>query len=272
MTKKKVHKILTYIALILVVCVCVFPWILMLRISLISPTRFFEMPVNWFAPITIEHYDNVLSGVFPRFLRNSFILSLSSTILVMIIGTLAAFAFARVRFKQKENVLFFILSTRMGPPVVFAVPLFILMVNLSMIDTHWGMILLYTFHNLAFTIWMMYSFFREMPPEFEEAAMLDGLGELGVFIRISLPMAAAGLIATAILVFTFTWNEFFYALIMTRGTARTFPAQVPAFFGAFAIDWGGMFAASVMGTLIPIIFGISVRKYLARGMTMGAVK
>lgn len=119
---------------------------------------------------------------------------------------------------------------------------------------------------------MMYSYFRDMPLEYEEAAMLDGLNEFGVFLRISIPMASTGLIATAILTFTFIWNEFFYSLIMTRTVAKTFPSHVPSFFGAYSIDWGGMFAASVLGTIIPIIFGIVVRKYLARGLSMGAVK
>lgn len=270
--KKKVSLIIIHLALVLVAVGCLFPWILMLRISLIEPNKFFEMPVDWFAAITPQHYLKVIESPFLKFLANSLILSLVSTIIVMVVGTLAAFSIAKYRFRQKDNLLFFILGTRMGPPVVFAVPLYLLMVNLRLVDTHAGMILLYTFYNLAFSIWMMYSFFKESPPEYEEAGMLDGLGEFGVFLRISLPMAASGLIATAILVFSFTWNEFFYALIMTRNVAKTFPAQIPSFFGAFEIDWGGMFAASWMGTIIPVVFGISVRKYLARGLTMGAVK
>jgi len=270
--RTKITDTATFIGLVCVTVICLLPWLLMLRISLISPARFFEMPVAWTAPITLEHFIKVLSGRFPRFLLNSLILSLSATFIVMTVGTLAAFALARFRFKAKENVLFFILSTRMGPPVVFAVPLYILMVNFSLVDTYLGMILLYTFYNLAFAIWMMYGFFQDMPVEAEEAAMLDGLDEFGVFLRVSLPIAAAGLIATAILVFSFTWNEFFYALIMSRNVARTFPAQIPSFFGAFAIDWGGMFASSIMGTIMPLAFGISVRKHLARGLSMGAVK
>ena len=108
--------------------------------------------------------------------------------------------------------------------------------------------------------------------EVEEAAMLEGLSDFGVFSRISLPMVSSGFIATSILVFIMTWNEFFYALIMTRDKAKTFPVQIPAFFGAFAIDWGGMFAASLLGIIIPLVFGIAVRKYMVRGLTMGVLK
>lgn len=270
--KNKLGLLVVHLVLIAVTIVCVFPWILMLRISLIAPGKFFEMPIDWFAPPTFQHFNNVLSGPFIKFFINSVILSLCSTVIVVTIGSLAAFAIARYNFKSKENLLFFILGTRMGPAVVFAIPLYLQMIKFSLIDTHIGMILLYTFANLAFTIWMMYSFFKDVPPEFEEAAMLDGLGNFAVFIRISVPISISGLIATAILVFSFTWNEFFFALIMTRNVAKTFPTQVPSFFGAFTIDWGSMFAVSLMGTVVPIIFGMSVRKYLARGFTMGTVQ
>lgn len=269
---KKASRFCAYFALAIITIVSLFPWILMLRIAFIEPQKYFEMPVDWFAAPTFQHFVKVLSGPFPKYLLNSFILGLMSTLLVMLVGTFAAFALAKYKLQKKDNLLFFVLSTRMGPPVVFAVPLYLLMVRFSLIDKHAGMLLLYTFYNLAFAIWMMYGFFKDTPVEVEEAAMLDGLSDFGVFSRISLPMVTPGLIATSTLVFILTWNEFFYALIMTRSVAKTFPAQIPAFFGAFAIDWGGMFAASWVGILIPLIFGIAVRKYLVRGLTMGAVK
>jgi multiple sugar transport system permease protein len=270
---KRINRFSAYCFLIITTVVVFLPLAVMLRISLIAPDHFFDVPISWSAPITLEHYTNILDNTeFPRFLMNSVIIALSTTAIVIVIGTLAAFALAKQqRLKKKDNLLFFILGTRMGPPVVFAVPMYILMVNLNMIDTRWGLILLNTFANLAFGIWLMFGFFKDTPSEVEEAAMIDGLGEFGVFSRISVPMVASGLVATATLVFVMTWNEFFYALIMTRDNASTFPTQVPSFFGAFAIDWGGMFAASSLGIVIPLILGIAARKYLARGMSMGAV-
>lgn len=270
--KQKIGRFLAYVALITVTIFSLFPVLLMLRISLIEPRKFFEVPVNWLAPLTFQHFYTVLSGPFPRFLTNSLVISLITTLTVMILGTVTAFALAKYNLRKKDNLLFFVLSTRMGPPVVFAIPLHLLMVRLGLIDTHLGLVILYTFFNLAFAIWMMYGFFMDTPLEVEEAAMLDGLSDFGIFSRISIPMVTPGLIATSILVFIFTWNEFFYALIMTRTDAKTFPVQIPAFFGAFRIDWGAMFAASLLGILIPLVFGIAVRKYLTRGLTMGAIK
>lgn len=272
MAVRRLQQSLVYVALVVMTVLVLFPLILMLRISLIEPKRVFDVPVSWFAPVTLEHYAKVLTeSSFPSYLVNSLIVSLVTTAIVMFAGTLAAFALAKYRTKSRDNILFFILGTRMGPAVVFAVPMYVMLINLGLVDSRVGLILLNTFANLAFAIWLMYGFFKDTPPEVEEAAMLDGLGEFGVFTRISLPMVLPGLVATATLVFVMVWNEFFYALIMTRSAAKTFPAQVPSFFGAFAIDWGGMFAASWLGILIPLIFGILVRKYLARGLTMGAV-
>lgn len=270
---KRIRRIAAYLFLLITAAAVLLPLAVMLRISLISPDRFFDVPISWTAPITFEHYENLLfNSDFPRFLLNSVIVAAATTVIVIVIGTLAAFALAKQqRLKNKDNILFFILGTRMGPPVVFAVPMYIMMVNLQLIDTRWGLILLSIFANLAFAIWLMFGFFKDTPAEVEEAAMLDGLDEFGVFSRISMPMVASGVVATATLVFVMTWNEFFYALIMTRSHAGTFPAQVPSFFGAFTIDWGGMFAASCLGIVVPLILGILGRKYLARGMSMGAV-
>lgn len=270
--KRTFQNLAIYLTLIIITIICLFPLLLMTRISFLPANKYFEMPVDWFAHSIFDHYSELASGQFLRYIGNSFIISFSTTIVVVSIGSLAAFGIARYRFRKKDNLLFFILGTRMGPAVVFAVPIYLMMVSLSKIDSFIGMILIYTFANLAFCIWMMYSFFSDISPEFEEAGMLDGLSEFGVFFRVALPMASIGLIATAIMVFTFIWNEFFYSLVLTRFNAKTFPSHIPSFFGAYSINWGGMFAASLLGTTIPIIFGISVRKYLARGLSMGAIK
>ncbi len=272
MTRKRTQTVCILIAFLVIFFICIYPWAVMLRVSFLPATKYFENPLDWFAGLDLSHYQELFAGDFPRYVGNSFIISFASTLLVMVVGTMAAFGISRYRFRKKDNLLFFILGTRMGPAVVFAVPMYLMMVNWKLIDTFPGLVLIYTFSNLAFCIWMMYSYFKDMPPEFEEAAMLDGLGEFGVFFRISVPMASTGLVATAILTFTFIWNEFFYSLIMTRTNAKTFPSHIPSFFGAYSIDWGGMFAASVLGTIIPIAFGIVVRRYLARGLSMGAVK
>ncbi|HHU02504.1 MAG TPA: carbohydrate ABC transporter permease [Christensenellaceae bacterium] len=269
---KRIQIISIFLMLVFFTIICLFPVFIMFRVSLLPANKYFETPLDLSSKLDFSHYQELINSEFMRYIVNSFIISFISTILIIIIGTLAAFGIARYKFKRKEGLLSFIIGTRMGPAVVFAVPLYLMMVKLTLIDTFWGMILIYTFSNLAFCIWMMHSYFMEISSEIEESAMLDGLNEFGVFIRISVPMASTGLVATAILTFTFIWNEFFYSLVMTRTVAKTFPSHIPSFFGAYSIDWGGMFSASILGTILPVIFGIFVRKNLARGLSMGAVK
>lgn len=276
--RKHVHwtlgRLLAQLGVVLLVLVAVFPFIFMLRVSLSSPTDYLSGINVLFAPLTFDHFVGVYRGTnIASYLFNSLLYSVSTTAVVLVIGSMAGFGLAKARHRVvRDNIMFFVLSTRMGPPVAFAVPLFLLLLNLALIDTRPGMLLVYVFYNLAFAIWLMYGFFREVSPEVEEAGLLDGLSPIGVFRRISLPLVVPGLMATGILVFILTWNEFFYALVLTRETAKTFPAMIPQFFGAFRVNWGEMFAACAMGVIPPLIFGILIRRYLVRGLTMGQVE
>lgn len=268
------ERILVQAALVVLIIVALFPFLFMLRVGLSSARDYLSgINVLW-APITLENVIRVYGSTdLSLYLFNSLLYSVLTTAIVLAIGSMAGFALSKARSAlARDNVMFFVLSTRMGPPVVFAIPFFLLLTNFLLVDTRVGMLLVYTFYNLAFAIWLMYGFFREVPPEIEEAALLDGLSPLSVFRRISLPLVVPGLIATGILVFIFTWNEFFYAVILTGDVAKTFPAMIPQFFGAFRVDWGQMLAASAMGVIPPLVFGILIRRYLARGLTMGQVK
>jgi multiple sugar transport system permease protein len=268
------ERILVQVALVVLIIVALFPFLFMLRVGLSSARDYLSgINVLW-APVTLENFIRVYSSTdLSLYLFNSLLYSVLTTLIVLIIGSMAGFALSKARSAlARDNVMFFVLSTRMGPPVVFAIPFFLLLTNLLLIDTRVGMLLVYTFYNLAFAIWLMYGFFREVPPEIEEAGLLDGLSPLSVFRRISLPLVVPGLTATGILVFIFTWNEFFYAVILTGDVAKTFPAMIPQFFGAFRVDWGQMLAASAMGVIPPLVFGIVIRRYLTRGLTMGQVK
>jgi multiple sugar transport system permease protein len=261
-------------AIIILVVVALFPFLFMLRVALSSARDYLSgINVLW-APLTIENFAEVYASTdIILYLFNSLLYSVGTTLIVLVIGSMAGFGLSKARNALvRDNIMFFVLSTRMGPPVVFAVPLFLLLTSLLLVDTRPGMILVYTFYNLAFAIWLMYGFFSEVPPEVEEAALLDGLSPLSVFRRISLPLVVPGLIATGILVFIFTWNEFFFALVLTREVAKTFPAMIPQFFGAFRVEWGQMLAASTMGVIPPLVFGLLIRRYLVRGLSLGSVK
>jgi|tagenome__1003787_1003787.scaffolds.fasta_scaffold20933066_1 multiple sugar transport system permease protein len=264
-------RLLLGLAGVAVVFTALFPVLFMLRIALTAPADYQQMPVDWLGAVYTESFRTVLSGDFPRYMLNSFLIAVVTTVLVALCGALAGHALARVRSQRKDHFLFFVLSTRMGPAVVFALPIFLMATQLRLVDTYIGIVVVYVFYSLAFAIWMLYGFFLDVPKEVEEAGLLDGLSELGVFRRVTMPMILPGLIATATLVFIFTWNEFFYAFVLTRETAKTFPTDIPGYFGAFRVEWGQMFSASVLGVLPPVIFGVLVRKWLARGLSGGTV-
>jgi multiple sugar transport system permease protein len=267
-------RVLAQVAIVILIIVALFPFLFMLRVAFSSARDYLSGIGVLSAPITFENFVAVYGGTeLGLYLFNSLLYSVVTTLIVLIIGSMAGFGLSKARNALvRDNIMFFVLSTRMGPPVVFAVPLFLLLTSLLLIDTRVGMLLVYTFYNLAFAIWLMYGFFSEVPPEVEEAALLDGLSPLSVFRRISLPLVVPGLMATGILVFIFTWNEFFFALVLTRDVAKTFPAMIPQFFGAFRVDWGQMLAASAMGVIPPLVFGLLIRRYLVRGLSLGSVK
>ncbi len=261
-------------AIVILVVISLFPFLFMLRVALSSTRDYLSGIEVLSAPLTFENFAEVYGSTdLGLYLLNSLLYSVLTTLIVLVIGSMAGFGLSKARNALvRDNIMFFVLSTRMGPPVVFAVPLFLLLTNLFLVDTRVGMLLVYTFYNLAFAIWLMYGFFGDVPPEVEEAALLDGLSPLDVFRRISVPLVVPGLMATGILVFIFTWNEFFFALILTRDVAKTFPAMIPQFFGAFRVEWGQMLAASTMGVIPPLLFGLLIRRYLVRGLSLGSVK
>jgi multiple sugar transport system permease protein len=260
-----------YLGMAAVVAIALVPVLLMLRIALSPAAEWRSMPIDWTRAPILGAFRRVLASNFPDSLLNSLIVATTTTVIVVVLSSIAGHALARMRSRHKERFLFVILSTRMGPAVVFALPIFLLATRLGMVDTYAGIILVYIVYNLAFGIWMMHGFFLDIPGEVEEAGLLDGLSEWGVFWRISLRMAVPGVIATATLVFILTWNEFFYAFVLTQQVAATFPTTIPGYFGAFQVDWGPMFAASTLGVLPPVVFGILVRRWLARGMSGGLV-
>jgi multiple sugar transport system permease protein len=160
----------------------------------------------------------------------------------------------------------------MGPPVAFALPFYIIYERTDLLDSYLGMIVMYVVVNLAFAVWMTRSFFEDIPKSQEESAMVDGLSRLQAFLRVTLPQAAPGLIATAIFIFIIAWNEFFYAAMLTRDSARTFTTALPQFVGFSRIRWEEMAAASVVSVAPVMVFAALVRRNLVRGLTFGAVK
>jgi len=270
---KIVSRIGKYLA---VLCVCVFfglP-ILWVVLTAFKPSDFIttKPPVWAFSP-TLEHFKRVVvvqKSYMP--LANSFIVALGTSFLSLLVGAPAAYALARFRLRMKKHIAFYFLSARMAPPVVTAIPLFLTFRTLHLVDTHLGLILAHLTYNFPFAVWMLRGFFAELPRELEEAAMVDGCTTFRAFWQVALPLIAPGLAATAILCFIFSWNEFMFAVILTSFRAKTLPVAALSFMTDRLVLWGELSACAVIIFIPVALFALAVRKYLLKGLTMGAIK
>ncbi|MDQ7251190.1 carbohydrate ABC transporter permease [Dongia sedimenti] len=211
------------------------------------------------------------SNVIPRF-TNSIIIAFGSTFLAVFLGTLAAYAFSRFRIPLKDDLLFFILSTRMMPPIAVAIPIYLMYRELGLSDTLLGMILLYTAVNVSLAVWLLKGFIDEIPREYEEAAMIDGYTRLQAFTKIVLPQATTGIAATAIFCMIFAWNEYAFAVLLTSGEAQTMPPFIPFIIGEGGQDWPAVASATTLFLIPIVVFTVLLRKHLLRGITFGAVR
>ncbi len=230
-------------------------------------------PTNWYERI-VNDKGMVIAGPsrFGERFLNSVIIGFGSTFLSVFLGTLAAYAFSRFRVPLKEDLLFFILSTRMMPPIAIAIPIFLMFRTLGLSDTHAGMILLYTAVNLSLAVWLLKGFIDEIPLEYEEAALIDGYTRLQAFIKVVLPQATTGIASTAIFCLIFAWNEYAFAVLLTSGTAQTAPPFIPSIIGVSGLDWPAVAAGATLFLVPVMVFTILLRKHLLRGITFGAVR
>jgi multiple sugar transport system permease protein len=211
------------------------------------------------------------SGYVARFI-NSIVIAVTSTFLAVALGTVTAYGFSRFKMPGEDDWLFFILSTRMLPPVVVAIPMFLMYRTVGLVDTHAGLIILYTAFNLSFSVWLMKGFIDEIPREYEEAALVDGYTRMEAFFKIVLPQATTGIAATAVFCFITAWNEYAFALMMTNRTAQTAPPYIPSQLGSGLTDWTVIASGSLL-FLIPVaLFTFFLRDHLLRGVTFGTIR
>jgi len=230
-------------------------------------------PTTWYEKI-VRDQQMILAGP-SRFLdryANSLMIGFGSTLLSVVLGTLAAYAFSRFRVPAKDDLLFFILSTRMMPPIAVAIPIYLMFRAVNLTDTHVGLMLLYTVVNLSLSVWLLKGFMDEIPREYEEAAMVDGYTRLQAFFKVVLPQASTGIATTAIFCLIFAWNEYAFALLLTSGKAQTSPPFIPTIIGEGGLDWPAMAAGTTLFLLPVLFFTILLRKHLLRGVTFGAVR
>jgi multiple sugar transport system permease protein len=230
-------------------------------------------PQTWYDEIVRK--DGVIITGASRFagrFYNSVIIGFGSTALCIVLGTAAAYAFSRFKVPFKDDLLFFILSTRMMPPIAVAIPIFLMFRQLGLSDTHAGLILLYTAVNLSLSVWLLKGFIEEIPVEYEEAALIDGYTRFQAFYKVVLPQAATGIASTAIFCLIFAWNEYAFAVLLTSGTAQTAPPFIPTIIGVSGQDWPAVAAGATIFLVPVMVFTILLRKHLLRGITFGAVR
>lgn len=263
---------LRYLAVLMLTVFFVFPVYWLFIISFKTPEEIFAFPPAWvpesiqFANYAVLFKDGDAVSVW-----NSLILAGISTVIAMVLGTMAAYSL--VRFKTGgEHLAIWIISQRMMPPIAIAFPIFLLYVAFGWVDTFHGLIILYTAFSLPYVIWMMRGYIEDLPPELEESALVDGCTRWEVLWKVVFPMVRSGLFATAVFTFIFAWNDFLFALVLTRTEVITYTVQVTHYFGGQSNFWAKIAAMSVLGT-IPIFFTVAtLQRFLVRGISMGAVK
>ena len=271
--RKRLVQAFQLVALLLILFGTLFPFFWMVSTSLKTTAQTFSYPPVWFFQPTFEHYRSALTdyGVGSSLL-NSLIVSVATTFLAVLLGTPAAYAIARFEFRGKRDLWFWFISNRMISPIVMALPFFLLARNLGIIDTHLVLVLVYLTFTLPIVVWICADQFRTVPRELDEAALVDGASLGYTFFRISLPLAAPGVVVSAILSFIFSWNELLYPLVLTRNAARTAPVAATSFMSGYELPWGEIMATGTLIVLPVIVFALLVSRQLVRGLTMGAVK
>lgn len=271
--KRHHNPLLWAIPLALLLVVSLLPYVWIILSSLKRRADLLTTPPRWLFDPTFENYRQILiEKNFDNYLVNSLIVGLSSTFLAVSIGTLAAYGFSRFRIPAGQHLFLYILATRLGPPVAYALPMYLVFFKLGLLNLQVGVIIAHATFNLVLVVWMMKSFFDEVPREVEEAAYLDGCSHQQVFWSVALPLTYPGLVTVSIFVFIFSWNELLFALILSAGEMRTLTVMIPSLVLHTGTLWGEVAAASVLQSIPVLIFTFFIQKHLVRGLTFGAVK
>ena len=275
-------EILRYALIVAILTVSLFPiaWLITTSFKpaddiMVSPPRFVFKP-------TLDNYVYALQKAnFARFIENTLYVAVVSTLIVIVLSSLASYSFARYN-PGGGNILFFILTTKMFPAIAVVLPYFLIFKEIGDtavgkalgigLDRPGALIVSYTMFNLPFAIWLMVSFFQDIPRELEDSARLDGYNRLQVLWRVVLPLAAPGIAVTAIFCLLFSWNEFLFAYILTRDAARTITVGVESFFTLRGILWGPVAAAATISVAPMLVFVLILQRYMVRGLTFGAVR
>lgn len=251
-----------------------FPFYRAIAGSLTPEAQLFEGAPLWPSPPVMGHYRALFAErAFWLPIRNSLIVAGSTTLFCVTIGSLCAYALARLRFRGKTLLLGVILAVSMFPQIAIVSPLFLLLRSVRLINTYPGLVLPYLTFAMPLAVWLLVGYFRQLPAELEEAAMVDGASRLRAFREVIVPLALPGLAATAILTFVYSWNEFLFALSFTLGPERqTVPVAIALFRGQYQVPWGQVLAAAIVATAPVAVLVLAFQRRIVQGLTAGAVK
>jgi len=262
-----------YLVALAAILITLFPIYWMFNIALKNQRDAFAVPPKWsFTPIW-EHFENVLSNrAYLEAFTNTIVVTLAGVLLALVMGVLCAYAMERFRFRGRGLFGVWLLLAYMLPEFLYIIPMYALYQQVGLYDTHFGLALVYQVHSLPFAIWMLRSFFRDVPQELDDSARIDGCGYWGILWRIYLPVTAPGIAATGILTAIWIWNELTIAQALTFARADTITVAVASFRGYAAVRWGEMAAASLLAIAPLLVFAVFAQRYIVKGLTLGSVK
>ena len=261
-----------YALVIVLAALIMLPFVWLVIMSFKTNDDIFAFPPKLLFVPTLDNYTGLWASSFRYSFLNSAVVSVTSTLLALLVGVPGGYALSRMAMRQDKALSLLILASRMAPPIAFTIPYFLAYRWLGLLDTKLGLILIYLTFNISLVVWLMRSFFDACPRSLEEAAWVDGASVWQGFTNIMLPICGPGVAATAILCFLYSWNDFFFALILTRNQAMTAPVAVVNFMNYEGWEWGKIAAGGAMVMLPVLIFSVLVRKFLVQGMTTGAIK
>jgi multiple sugar transport system permease protein len=275
-------RFLLYLAVTGIVIWTVAPYLWLIISSLSFKIDLLTVPLRWIPPrLTLENYyslfftrgsESVNTRLFFQSLGNSAIISLTTMFICLILGVLAAYAIARLRFKGSNTMVLVMMATQLVPPIVLVVPLYVIMRKMDLLDKRVGLIIVDISIVLPLVIWLMRGYFASIPSELEDAARIDGCTHLGALFRVILPLSGPGLVSVMIFAFIAAWNEYLYAFIFTNIDAKTLPVLIGEFSTKLGLEYLRIAAAGVLASLPPVLLALIFQRFIIRGLTAGAIK
>ncbi|HOA99058.1 carbohydrate ABC transporter permease [Candidatus Sordicultor fermentans] len=277
--QKRIRSVIIGIFSIILAAVILAPPLWLFISSIANLQELLKIPLRWLPEKpSFERYREILfsqgpESEFRKTMWNSFFIALFVTIICVSLGSLAAYAFSRLRFPGKEKILFVLLFSYMLPPIAVIIPIYRIFSRYQMLDTKQALILIYSAILVPFVIWLMRTYFDTIPKDLEDAAKIDGCSHLGTLFRVIFPLSAPGIVATSLFAFLMSWEEFFIALILTSTPqAKTIPVAIAEFSGRHSIDFGMMATGGILAALPPILIAFVFQRYIVGGLLSGAVK